>query len=173
MRRKSIALLAIGAVGSGCSVGPHYKATNPAEVKLHKAQAGENTEEKFDGKWWGQFDDPVLNGLVDSALRSNWDIESARARLAQSRAIYDERKLDKYPTISSTASYQQAREVVPGFINTPVNIKTYQAGFDAFWEVDVFGRVRHQVGAAAAQDQAFPANLRHGQVSVAAAVERS
>jgi len=97
-------------------------------VKLHQAQPSEITQEKFDGKWWGQFDDTVLNGLVDSALRSNWDIESARARLAQSRAIYDERKLDKYPTISSTASYQQAREVVPGFINTPVNIKTYQAG---------------------------------------------
>src|SRR6266403_2007489 len=172
MRRKSIALLAIVAALSGCSVGPHYKAPNPAEVKLHQAQPSEITQEKFDGKWWGQFDDPVLNGLVDSALRSNWDIESARARLAQSRAIYDERKLDKYPTISSTASYQQAREVVPGFINTPVNIKTYQAGFDAFWEVDVFGRVRHQVGAAAAQDQAFHANLRDVQVSVAAEVGR-
>src|SRR6266850_647724 len=173
MRRKSIALLAIVAALSGCSVGPHYKAPNPAEVKLHQAQPSEITQEKFDGKWWGQFDDPVLNGLVDSALRSNWDIESARARLAQSRAIYDERKLDKYPTISSTASYQQAREVVPGFINTPVNIKTYQAGFDAFWEVDVFGRVRHQVGAAAAQDQAFHANLRDVQVSVAAEVARN
>ena len=173
MRRKLVASLAVIAALSGCSVGPHYKAPNPAEVKLHQAQPSEITQEKFDGKWWGQFDDPVLNGLVDSALRSNWDIESARARLAQSRAIYDERKLDKYPTISSTASYQQAREVVPGFINTPVNIKTYQAGFDAFWEVDVFGRVRHQVGAAAAQDQAFHANLRDVQVSVAAEVARN
>ena len=103
MRRKSIALLAITAVVSGCSVGPHYKAPNPAQVKLHQAQPSEVTQEKFDGKWWGQFDDPVLNGLVDSALRSNWDIEVARARLAESRAIYDERKLDKYPTISSSA----------------------------------------------------------------------
>jgi len=58
MRRKSIALLAIVAALSGCSVGPHYKAPNPAEVKLHQAQPSEITQEKFDGKWWGQFDDP-------------------------------------------------------------------------------------------------------------------
>ncbi|HXJ13455.1 MAG TPA: TolC family protein, partial [Candidatus Limnocylindrales bacterium] len=109
-----MAMLAIGAILSGCSVGPHYKAPNPAEVKLHQAQPSEITQEKFDGKWWGQFDDPVLNTLVDSALHSNWDIEVARARLAQSRATYDERKLDKYPTISSSASYQQEREVIPG-----------------------------------------------------------
>jgi multidrug efflux system outer membrane protein len=173
MRRKSIATFAIVAAVSGCSVGPHYKAPNPAGVKLHQAQPSEISQEKFDGKWWGQFDDPVLNGLVDSALRANWDIEIARAKLVESRAIYDERKLDKYPTISSSASYQQAREVVPGFIDTPVNIKTYQAGFDAFWELDVFGRVRHQVGAAAAQNQAFQANLRDVQVSVAAEVARN
>src|SRR6202007_2387684 len=157
MRRLFAAVLASAIVLSGCSVGPHYKAPNPGEVKLHQAQPSEVTQEKFDGKWWGQFDDPVLNGLVGSALRSNWDIEVARTRLAQSRAIYDERKLDKYPTISSTASYTQAREGVPGFIDTPVNIKTYQAGFDAYWELDVFGRVRHQVKAAAAQNQAFRA----------------
>src|SRR5260370_13766754 len=144
MRRKSVALLAIVAALSGCSVGPDYKAPSQSEVKLHQAQPSEITQEKFDGKWWGQFDDSVLNGLVDSALRSNWDIESARARLAQSRAIYDERKLDKYPTISSTASYQQAREVVPGFIYMTVNIKTYQTGFADFWEVDVFCRVLTQ-----------------------------
>jgi len=173
MRRLSIAMLAFVVVLSGCSVGPRYKAPNPANVKLHQAQPSEITQEKFDGKWWGQFEDPVLNTLVDSALHSNWDIEVARARLAQSRAIYDERKLDRYPTISSTASYQQEREVVPGFINTPVNIKTYQAGFDAYWELDVFGRVRHQVKAAAAQDQAFRANLRDVQVSVAAEVARN
>src|SRR5260221_923556 len=173
MRRKLVASLAVIAALSACSVGPHYKAPNPADVKLHQAQPSEITQAKFDGKWWGQFDDPVLNTLVDSALRSNWDVEVARARLAQSRAIYDERKLDRYPTISSTASYQQAREVVPGFINTPVKLKTYQAGFSAYWELDVFGRVRHQVKAAAAQDQAFRANLRDVQVSVAAEVARN
>src|SRR5260370_6346536 len=120
MRRKSIALLAIGAVGSGCSVGAHYKAPNPAEVKLHQAQPSEITQDKFDGKWWGQFDDPVLNGLVDSALRSNWDIEVARARLAESRAIYDERKLDKYPAISSSASYTQNQGGFPAFTDTTI-----------------------------------------------------
>src|SRR6202049_1688623 len=173
MRIESVAMLGIAAALSGCSVGPHYKAPNPAEVKLHHAQPAEISQEKFDGKWWGQFDDPVLNGLVDSALHANWDIEVARAKLAESRAIYDERKLDKYPTISSTASYQQSREVFPGFTNKPINIKPSQAGFDASWELDVFGRVRHQVGAAAAQDQAFHANLRDVQVSVAAEVARN
>src|ERR1700740_3773321 len=100
MRRLFAAVLASAIVLSGCSVGPHYKAPNPAEVKLHQAQPSEISQEKFDGKWWGQFDDPVLNGLVDSALRANWDIEIARAKLAESRAIYDEQQLARYRPIS-------------------------------------------------------------------------
>src|SRR5258708_35595838 len=113
MRRTPIALLAIVAALSGCSVGPHYKAPNPAEVKLHQAQPSEITQEKFDGKWWGQFDDTVLNGLVDSALRSNWDIESARVRLGQSRANYGEPKLDKCPSIWSTPTVREDRVEFP------------------------------------------------------------
>src|SRR5260370_8240579 len=113
MRRKSVALLAIVAALSGCSVGPHYKAPSPAEVKLHQAQPSETTQEKFDGKWWGQFDDTVLNGLVDSALRSNWDIETARARLAQSRAIYDEPNLDNNPPIPTTPTSHHSPQLLP------------------------------------------------------------
>jgi multidrug efflux system outer membrane protein len=158
---------------SGCAVGPHYKAPQPAAVKFHAADANMETEAPFDARWWNQFEDPVLDSLVDRTLRSNNSIRIARARLAESRAIFDERRLDRYPTVPVQASYQYSKEEIPGFGSQRRTINTFTAGFDAFWEADLFGRVRHGVAAARADDQAFEADLHDVQVSVVAELARN
>jgi len=160
-------------LASGCAVGPHYKAPQPAEVKYHAEDANLETEAPFDARWWKQFEDPVLDSLVDRTLTSNNSIRIARARLAESRAIFDERKLDRYPTVPVTASYQYSKEQIPGFGDQRRTINTFTAGFDAFWEADLFGRVSHGIAAARAENQAFEADLHDVQVSVVAELARN
>jgi multidrug efflux system outer membrane protein len=153
---------------TGCAVGPRYKAPQPAPVQYHSADPQLTSTGAFNTQWWKQFDDPVLDSLVTQTLTANNDIRIARARLAESRAIYDERKLDRYPTVPVEASYTYSKEQVPGFVDRRVVINTFRSGFDAFWELDVFGQVRHGVAAGLAQSQAFSADLRDVQVSTVA-----
>lgn len=172
-RSRKVFLLLAALAASGCAVGPHYKQPQPAAVKFHSEDPNLETEAPFDPRWWKQFEDPVLDSLVDRALQSNNGIRIARARLAESRAVFDERKLDRYPTVPVAASYQYSKQQIPGFGDQRRTINTYTAGFDAFWEADLFGRVRHEVAGARAENQAFDADLHDVQVSVVSELARN
>lgn len=158
---------------SGCAVGPHYKAPQPAAVTFHAADPQLVTSAAFDSRWWKQFDDPVLDSLIEKSLAANTTIRMSQARLAESRAIFDERKLDRYPTVPADASYSFAKQQLPGFGDTPRTINTFRSGFDASWEIDVFGRVRHGIAAASSDNQALEADLRDVEVSVVAELARN
>ena len=158
---------------SGCAVGPHYQSPKPDGVKYHAADSHLETEAPFDSRWWKQFEDPILDSLVDRTLTSNNNIRIARARLAESRAIFDERKLDRYPTVPVRASYQYSKEQIPGFGDQRRTINNFTSGFDAFWEADLFGRVSHGIAAARAENQAVEADLHDAQVSVVAELARN
>src|SRR5258706_3967240 len=171
--RRSLALIFALLLTSGCAVGPHYKSPQPAAVKYHAADTNLETEAPFDARWWKQFEDPVLDSLVDRTLASNNSIRIARARLSESRAIFDERKLDRFPTVPVTASYQHSKEQIPGFGDQRRRINSFSAGFDAFWEADLFGRVSHGIAATRAENQAFEADLHDVQVSVVSELARN
>src|ERR1700745_887457 len=118
-------------LGGGCAVGPHYKGPPPAAVASHAADPQLVTEAPFDPRWWKQFEDPVLDSLMQKSLAANTTIRIARARLAQSRAVLDERKFDRYPTVPADATYSYAKEQIPGFFDKPTTINTFRSGFDA------------------------------------------
>jgi len=164
-------LLLIGV--AGCSVGPKYKAPQPEAAKFHAADEQLVTNAPFDARWWEQFDDPVLDDLVQKSLTANTNIRIAQAHLAESRAVYDERKLDRYPKVPADGGYTYAKEQIPGFYNDPVTINTFRAGFDATWELDLFGRVRHEVKAASSDAQARAEDLHYTEVSVVAELARN
>ncbi len=171
--QKTIPPLVAMLLATGCAVGPHYKPPKPDVVKFHAADANLITEQPFNTRWWNQFEDPVLDSLVDRSLASNNGIRIARARLAESRAIFDERKLDRFPTIPVAASYQHSKEQIPGFGDQRRTINNFTAGFDAFWEADLFGRVSHGIAATRADNQAFEADLHDVQVSVVSELARN
>jgi multidrug efflux system outer membrane protein len=171
--KEQCSLFALVLLTSGCAVGPHYKPPQPAAVAYHDADPQLLSEAPFDPRWWTQFDDPVLDSLIVKSLAANTTIRVAQARLAESRAVFDERKLDRYPTVPVDASYTYAKEQFPGFFNNPVTINTFRSGFDAFWEIDVFGRVRHEVAAARSDNQAVEADLHDVQISVVAELARN
>ncbi|HEY8548944.1 MAG TPA: efflux transporter outer membrane subunit [Vicinamibacterales bacterium] len=129
--------------------------------------------QEYDPLWWRQFNDPVLEDLQTRALEANHDIRIAVARVRQARAIFDDVQRDRYPAVTVGGSVDRREQVAPGFSDEPVDTTTYSAGFDAFWEIDLFGRVRSAVRAAAAEAAAFEATLEDVRVTVAGEVART
>lgn len=127
--------------------------------------------EKPVADWWAQLHDAQLNQLIADSLQHNHSIRIAQASLEESRAYLRNSKLDRYPTVEASASGTRQRQSVDisGDINAPIT-ETFQTGFDASWELDIFGRVRNGVKLSKAQVAARKADLQAAQVSVAAEV---
>jgi multidrug efflux system outer membrane protein len=158
---------------SACAVRPPYQAPELKPAAMQNVTPALVVEQPFDPRWWAQFDDPILDDLVTRALRANHDVRIAVARVDQSRAFFDEVRRDRYPTGVVGASVDRREQTIPGFTDRPQSITTYQAGFDAFWEIDVFGRIRSAVREAAATSESFQANLDDVRVSIASEVGRN
>jgi multidrug efflux system outer membrane protein len=158
---------------AGCTLRKPYTAPALEPARLTHAGDGLVVEQRFDPRWWGQFNDPVLDNLMSRALVANHDVRIAVARFDQARAVFDDVHLDRYPMATAGVVADRRSEAIPGFSDEPRTISTYRAGFDAFWELDLFGRVRSQVRSAAATAEQYAALLDDVRVSVAAEVGRN
>ena len=161
------------ALSVACGVRRPYVAPNVPAAVLSHVDTALTVEQPFDPRWWQQFEDPVLDDLVGRALAANHDVRMAVARVDQARAFFDDVALDRFPTAVVGAIVDRRDQAIPGFSERPRPITTFRAGFDAFWEIDVFGRVRSQVRAAAANAEGFEAEVDDVRVSVAAEVARN
>ena len=149
----------------GCTLRP-YQAPAVAPVTLKQATPESFERRAYDAQWWHQFDDPVLDTLEKTAQESNHDVRIAVARFDQSRAFFRDVALDRFPTVTANAFVDKRKEF-------EVESTTYRAGFDAFWELDLFGRVRSQVQSAKANAESFEASLDDVRVVIAAEVARN
>ncbi len=159
---------------SACAVGPRYHAPSEPPVALtaldpHLVAAPQPPA----ADWWRTFGDPELDRLIGRALASNLDVRIALDRVREARALFRDTELDQLPRVTTSASYTRSKEQAPGFSKNRVNIEQADIGFDAAWEIDLFGRVRHQVESAKADAEAARADLRNAQVTVAAEVARN
>jgi outer membrane protein, multidrug efflux system len=111
--------------------------------------------------WWRGFGDPLLVELVADAQRGNTDLAVARANLRQARALREQAAAALLPSLDASGSAQGNSGAVPN---------RFQAGFDAGWEVDLFGANRHALASQEAQLRAHAATLAATEVSVAAEV---
>ncbi len=150
---------------SACTLRP-YHAPVVEPIALKSADEVTFAKQSYDPKWWSQFDDSTLEQLESAALESNHDVRIAVARLDQARAIVSDVSNDRYPIAGASALVDRREE----FETTR---STYRAGFDAFWELDLFGRVRSQIAAANATAESLNASLDDVRVSVAAEVARN
>lgn len=145
----------------------------PAAFALPQAATGEQPV----AAWWSQFNDEQLNSLISSALTQNHSIRIAQASLNESRALLRNSKLARFPTIEADASgtrQKQSPDIlksadITGSNESRIN-ESYQAGFEASWELDLFGRVNNGVKLSSAQEEARVADLQAVQVSVSAEV---
>lgn len=161
---------------AACAVGPDYKEPKVASVDEFVAVEGVKTGAgEVDREFWKAFNDPTLNDLVERALTANHDLRIALSRLSEARALRGETRLDLAPTITAGAGATDSRAserqaVVP---NADRDQDYYDAGFDAVWELDFFGRVRRGVEAQNALVGAAEAQFYDAQVSVTAEVARN
>src|SRR5580704_28144 len=168
---------------SGCMVGPDYR----SPIMKLPAQWGDSDERPRSrrdpgqavelAQWWRSFNDPILNELIDQALVSNLDEKIALSRIREERAYLVISRAGLFPTIDLAGSYTRQRYSA----NTPFgefpNVlpreeNNYEAGFDASWELDVFGGIRRGVQAAKAELAASVENARDVRVILLAEVAR-
>jgi multidrug efflux system outer membrane protein len=159
----------------GCAVGPNYtRPQTPTPVKFARAEPAVYSSEDTPAQFWKQFDDDTLDQLVADALLANHDLRIALARWQQARAVHRETRFDLIPTVTAAGGYtRQELPSAQGFGLGALDERYYDAGFDASWELDLFGRVRRGVEAARAQVQGAQAGLQDAQVSVTAEVART
>jgi multidrug efflux system outer membrane protein len=162
---------------AGCAAGPNYHPpkTETQAAFANASQTNLGTEETV-AAWWRGFNDPQLNLLVERALAGNHDLRIATANLLQARALRRGTQFDFLPVPEGTASYthslySQAYE--PGVPRNLRNLELYDAGFDATWELDFFGRVRRSVQASTAEVEAAAATRRDVLVTLISEVARN
>jgi len=163
----------VSLTAAACAVGPNYKAPATPPAAFQNADPAVFTAANPEAEWWKAFGDPVLDQLVGQAFSANLDLKIAVARVAEARALFTEQKLDLLPHVTADGTYAKSNQQQPGSNGQRVESQTYQAGFDAGWEIDLFGRVRRGVEAAGAEAGAAQAELRDAQVTVAAEVARN
>ena len=161
---------------AGCAVGPDYRRPDTPVAPAFHAQDAAYAATEPTADFWRGFDDPLLTQLVEGALAANHDLRAALARLDQARALARLSRHDLLPTVTAGAGYTETRasqDQAPGVPREQRDGEFYDAGFDAFWELDLFGRVRRGVEASRAEADAAAADLRALQVSLAAEVART
>ena len=180
--RKFMVVVLFGLL-SGCTVGPSYHA--PATKGLPQwspaLAGGETTNSGSVAFWWKSFNDPELNSLIERAVTSNLDLKIAAARVREARAQYRVTAADLWPSVGTSASYerqlQSMNQPLLGSIPLPANVpfenNVYQAGFDASWEIDVFGGKRRATEAAKAEVAASEFGRRDTLVTLLGEVSRN
>jgi outer membrane protein, multidrug efflux system len=151
----------LAALVAGCTVGPDY---HPPAIKApaqwsSPLPGGETNGSAAVAAWWKNFNDPELDSLIERAVKSNPGLKMAMARVREARAQYRLTSADFWPTVGASGSYerqlQSKNQPIIGALPLPASVpfeyNLYQAGFDASWEIDVFGGKRRATEAAKAE----------------------
>ena len=159
-----VSLTGIALLG-GCTVGPNFRSpkldlpaefterpATPADIALADAELT---------RWWTSFNDPTLDRLIDQAIAGSLNLQAARQRLLQAREERIETAAGDYPSVDFGGEVARSRasttvQYPPGF----GNYHFYELGFDASWELDVFGENRRQNEEATARVGASIADRR-------------
>src|SRR5512133_2977082 len=144
--RELFATGVLGLLYSGCTVGPNYK---KPKVPVPPAYRGTSTEQLAkpeltsfgDQKWWEALQDETLRELIQTALKQNYDVQIAAARILQARAQLGIARADQLPTVQGAAS--AANERTPQVVGRPaIETGASQLSVALVWELDFWGKFR-------------------------------
>jgi len=169
MRRALAAVLGALALGA-CVVGPNHadpRPDAPAQAQFASARSPAFTGDEPPGRWWSLFRDPLLDRLIEQALRENNDLRVAAANLRRARAVLRETRAGRLPTteISGGATYGQEPGGNAGDL--------YDVGLDIGYQLDLFGRITRAIQASRADAEAVQAAFDLTRITVAAETARA
>ena len=170
--RKITVLLMVAIVSTACVARQGVRTTH---IPVPDRIATEHTSDAaFERAWWRQFQDAVLDRLIEEALGANRDVHAAAARYAAARELAGAAALTRLPsggaTVAATRQHASDHEM-PGSSDRTTG--TLSAGLAVGWEADLFGRLSARARAAAADARTAAADVHGVQVAVAAAVAQS
>jgi multidrug efflux system outer membrane protein len=155
MRRVVLSAVIVCLFFTGCAVGPDYSRPPVSIPDNYRGLQGTPTPESLaDVAWWEVFKDPVLQELTREALRNNYDLRTAAARVEEARSQIGVARSFLYPQVNFNGggSVQQVSRLSepPQSFGASRTFQNWAAGFGMVWEMDVFGRVRREAEAASA-----------------------
>ncbi|MDR0997115.1 MAG: TolC family protein, partial [Zoogloeaceae bacterium] len=167
---------------AACTVGPDYKLPDEALINaplahapLDPVGAPVSTATALSGDWWRLYDDPVLNELIEAALRSNTDLRIAAANLARSRAALAVAEAQGGFEGGASAQFLRAQDSAEQHLLAsklePDNMG--DVGLSISYEIDLFGKLRRVVEAARADDEAVEAAQDLARIAVVSDVVRA
>jgi multidrug efflux system outer membrane protein len=130
----------------------------------------------IDVQYWQQLGDTTLNRLIAELHRSNLDVRAAEARVSGARENRTRAVLDFTPSATFSGGYSRQRlssAAFPGSSGAFPDQDIWDAGFDASWELDVFGRIRKNVQAQGALVDFAEEDQRDVMVSLTAELARA
>ncbi len=180
---KYLAYACLSALLCSCAVGPDYIAPK-TEAPAHWVEANMAATEKLHlNDWWKTFNDPVLNHLIDEAMRSNLDLKIAKTRIREARANYTAAIASGLPEFNGRSTALRRRNNAniattgggsPGGIGVGNQIiDIFQMGFDASWELDLFGGIRRGIESADANLESEEEGKRDVLVTLLGEVARN
>ncbi len=150
---------------TACSVGPDYEAPDIQTPAALGFETGPPTP--LPPTWWALLEDPLMEELMQRALTNNHDLKIAQARLREARAGRQAAASTNYPTVGASGfagrqrQSQNSPNIPPLPPGTPFEAESdlFRTGFDAAWEIDVFGGTRRSIEGADARSEAASARL--------------
>ena len=173
MRIQLTSLLIPSVLLAGCAmVGPNYRQPDAPALDvsdLLQDGAGESQAEitpETLADWWNAFDDPILTDLIERAAMQNLDVKAAQASVREARWNLVSSGASLYPFLDANGTVEKSEASSNAMMDMGES-DFYRTGFDARWEIDVFGGTRRRVEAAAAALQSERENLKAVWVSLA------
>jgi outer membrane protein, multidrug efflux system len=178
------AIAALAFALSGCVLGPDYvRPESPLPPEFSNApvppEASDASMMVVDtgvlATFWERFEDPVLTALVEQGLQANHDVRIAQSRLDEARASRRAAYIDLFPTVTASGSRQRSALAAPETPGAPPDARRndyYEAGFDASWEVSLFGRNIRGIAVRKARADAAQADVWGAQVAITAEIAR-
>jgi multidrug efflux system outer membrane protein len=137
----------------GCAVGPNYKRPVIDSPAVFRGEKGATNGSFTEMDWWQVYQDSVLQALIREALTNNYDLRIAMARVEQARALAMQARSQFVPSVDYNGTVSRGRNDLFGstFPNNAATTSSAVATLNAFWEVDLWGRVRRLNESARAQ----------------------
>lgn len=162
---------------SGCTVGPDFRKPDPVlpdrwsaardpSARLQKA------DEAALSTWWKSFNDPELDRLIEEGQAQNLDLRIALAKIDQARSEQNANRAALFPKIGAVGDVARVSNLLPFSLPRGNNFNYFLSGFDAIWEIDVFGRLHRKLEAAKAQTAASAEEFREAFVILSAEIGR-